>query len=174
MVLTEIQPGRALASFPTSSPCAPPAPLLLLCPLSLHLTLPTWEAAPCAVLPRPQSFRDRAASQGLETGWVDLPGMAVSPAIRPPHSDQCWSASTAKDLACVPAALRLPDRQDFQRNPWRGIWVAQSVKPLPLAQVMIPRSWDQAPHGAPYSAESLLLPLPLPLPPAHACTPSLK
>ena len=36
-----------------------------------------------------------------------------------------------------------------------------SVKHLPLAQVMIPRSWDQASHRAPCSVGSLLLPLPL-------------
>ena len=28
----------------------------------------------------------------------------------------------------------------------QGAWVAQSVKHLPLAQVMISGSWDQAPH----------------------------
>jgi len=37
------------------------------------------------------------------------------------------------------------------------------IERLPSAQVMIPRSWDQAPHWAPCSAGSLLLPLPLPL-----------
>ena len=48
-----------------------------------------------------------------------------------------------------------------------GAWVAQSVKCLPLAHVMISRSWDRAPRGAP-SSGSLLLPLPLLLPPAHS------
>ena len=53
----------------------------------------------------------------------------------------------------------------------RGVWVAQLVKCLPLAQVIIPESLDQAPHQAPCSAGSLLLPFPLPLPPtcAHDC-----
>nr|XP_045726523.2 acyl-coenzyme A thioesterase 9, mitochondrial-like [Mirounga angustirostris] len=37
------------------------------------------------------------------------------------------------------------------------------VKRLPLAQVVIPGSWDRAPHWAPCSMGSLLLPLPLPL-----------
>ena len=41
--------------------------------------------------------------------------------------------------------------------------MAQCVKCLPLARVMIPESWDQAPHWAPCSTGSLLLPLPLPL-----------
>lgn len=48
-----------------------------------------------------------------------------------------------------------------------GAWVAQLVKNLPLAQVMIPGvlgSWDQAPHWAPCSAGSLHLPLPQLLP----------
>ena len=44
-----------------------------------------------------------------------------------------------------------------------GTWVAQSVKHLPSAQVMIPGSWDGALHWAPCSPGSLLLPLPLPL-----------
>ena len=42
----------------------------------------------------------------------------------------------------------------------RDAWVAQLVKQLPLAQVMIPASWDRVPHRAPCSAGSLLLPLP--------------
>ena len=44
-----------------------------------------------------------------------------------------------------------------------GTWVVQLVKHLPLAQVMIPESWDQAPSQAPRSAGNLLFPLPLPL-----------
>ena len=39
-------------------------------------------------------------------------------------------------------------------------WVAQLVKHLPSAQVMIPESPDQVPHPAPCSAGSLFLPLP--------------
>jgi len=42
--------------------------------------------------------------------------------------------------------------------------VAQSVKRLPSAQVMIPGSRDRVPHRAPRSEGSPLLPLPLPLP----------
>ena len=42
---------------------------------------------------------------------------------------------------------------------WRGAWVAQWVKPLPSAQVMISGSWDRVPHRAPCSAGSLLPPL---------------
>ena len=48
----------------------------------------------------------------------------------------------------------------------QGAWVAQWVKCLPSAQVMIPRSWDWAPHRALCLVGSLLLPLPLPT--AHA------
>ena len=43
-----------------------------------------------------------------------------------------------------------------------GAWVAQPVKHLPSAQVMIPGSWDPVPRSAPGPAGSLLLPLPLP------------
>ena len=42
--------------------------------------------------------------------------------------------------------------------------MAQWVKPLPSAQVMIPGFWDQAPHQAFCSVESLLPPLSLSLP----------
>ena len=47
-----------------------------------------------------------------------------------------------------------------------GTWLVQSVKHLPSAQVMIPGSWDGAPHWAPCSAGSLLLPPLLPSPPS--------
>ena len=53
------------------------------------------------------------------------------------------------------------DKNGFRRD----TWVAQSVKHLPSAQVMISGSWDGVPHRAPCSAESLLLSLPLLLPP---------
>ena len=43
-----------------------------------------------------------------------------------------------------------------------GAWVAQWVKPLPSAQVMISGSWDRGPHRALCSAGSLLPPLSLP------------
>ena len=36
-----------------------------------------------------------------------------------------------------------------QQDGFRGAWVAQSVKCLPSAQVMIPGSWDRAPYRAP-------------------------
>ena len=41
--------------------------------------------------------------------------------------------------------------------------MVQLVKHLPLAQVMVSEPWDQAPHWAPYSVGSLLLPLLLPM-----------
>ena len=44
-----------------------------------------------------------------------------------------------------------------------GAQVAQSVKHLPLAQVVIPGSWEP-PHWAPCLVGSLLPPLPLLLP----------
>ena len=55
-----------------------------------------------------------------------------------------------------------------------GTWMAQLVKGLPSAQVMIPESWDQVLHWAPCPGGSLLLPLPLSLPPACAHTLSLS
>ena len=55
--------------------------------------------------------------------------------------------------------------EEITKASWKGLWlwVAQSVKCLPSAQVMISGSWDQALHQAPCSAGSLLLLLPLPL-----------
>ena len=44
--------------------------------------------------------------------------------------------------------------------PW-GSWVSQLVKRLPLAQLIISGSWDQAAGGVLCLAGSLLLPLPL-------------
>ena len=57
----------------------------------------------------------------------------------------------------------------------RGASIAQSVKCLPSARVLILGSWDQACVGLP-AWQSLLLPplLPLPFPPAHALSVSLK
>ena len=54
--------------------------------------------------------------------------------------------------------------RDKSTSRLRDAWVAQSVRHLPSAQIMIPESWDPAPHWAPCSAGSRLLPLPLPLP----------
>ena len=51
--------------------------------------------------------------------------------------------------------------------------MAQSVKCLPLAQVMIPGCWDRDPGRAPCPVGSLLL-LPLPLPLAYALSLSLS
>ena len=50
-----------------------------------------------------------------------------------------------------------------KRVSWSA-WVAQWVKHLPLALVMIPGSWDPAPCPSPCSVRSLLLTLPLLLP----------
>ena len=56
-----------------------------------------------------------------------------------------------------------------------GAWVAQLVKCLPSAQVMIPGSWDQAPCPDLSLAGSLLFSVPLPAaPPACALSPSNK
>ena len=55
-----------------------------------------------------------------------------------------------------------------------GAWVAQSVKHLPSAQIMISGSWDQVLYQAPYSMESLLLSLPLHNYPQHFCALSLS
>ena len=54
--------------------------------------------------------------------------------------------------------------KDNKDEEGRGAWVAQSVKHLPSAQLIITGSWDRAHHRAPCSVGSLLLPLPLLLP----------
>ena len=56
----------------------------------------------------------------------------------------------------------------------KGTWVAQLVKLLPSAEVMISGSWDQAPGWAPCSAGSLCLPLPLLVHPTSSCDISLS
>ena len=64
-------------------------------------------------------------------------------------------------------------------KPNRGTRVAQSVKHVPSAQVMISgSSWEGPLHGAPCSVRRLLLPLLLPFPQlvlalAHSLSPSL-
>ena len=50
---------------------------------------------------------------------------------------------------------------EIQKMRCRGAWVAQLVKHLPTAQVMISGSWDPVPGQAFCSAGTLLLPLPL-------------
>ena len=59
-----------------------------------------------------------------------------------------WSSDAALKLQFFP----------YKSNS-RGTWGAQSVKHLPLAQVMISGSWDWAPREAPCPMGCLLLPL---------------
>ena len=54
------------------------------------------------------------------------------------------------------------DTSSLYQERWWDTWVAQSVKHLPSAQVMISGSWDGALGQAPCSVGSLLLPPPLP------------
>jgi len=54
--------------------------------------------------------------------------------------------------------------KSIHRNEREGRLGGSVVERLPSAQVMVPGSWDRAPHRAPCSAGSLLLPLPLLLP----------
>ena len=68
-------------------------------------------------------------------------------------------ANTYKQPKCL-------STDEWIKKIWcKGAWVAQSVKHVPLAQVMILGSWNQALHQVPCSVGSLLLPLPLPLQP---------
>ena len=70
----------------------------------------------------------------------------------------CIYISILSQIACL-VQINLT----FEKTYFRGTWVAQLVKSLPSAQVMIPESWDQAPGRAPCSVGSLLLPLPNPM-----------
>ena len=56
-------------------------------------------------------------------------------------------------------AKSVEGRKLYRAEIW-GIRVAQSVKCLPLAQVMIPGSWDQAPYWICFFLPHCLLPLP--------------
>jgi len=71
----------------------------------------------------------------------------------------CLGFSLPLPLPLTPTHLHSLSR----KNKITGAWVAQLVKRLPSAQVMVPGSWDGAPHWAPCLAGGLLLPLPLPL-----------
>lgn len=58
----------------------------------------------------------------------------------------------------------------FLKSSYGGAWVAQTVKQLPLAQVIIPESRDGTPRRALCSARNLLLPV---APPSGALSLSL-
>ena len=68
--------------------------------------------------------------------------------------------------------LSHPAPQELKISSWVA-WVSQLVKHPPLAQVMIPGSWEGALHWASCSAGSPLLSLPLPAAPP-ACVLSLS
>ena len=53
---------------------------------------------------------------------------------------------------------RLSKKCYIKNSKFRGAWVAQWVKPLPSAHVMVSGSWDRALHQAFCSAGSLLPP----------------
>ena len=74
-----------------------------------------------------------------------------------------WAQSNLPMDVPTPMVYTSEKQTNIQKCIPRGSWVAQSVKRLPLAQVMISGSRDQAPHRAPCSVANLLLPLPLPL-----------
>ena len=75
------------------------------------------------------------------------------------------------DVVGSPLLLKYKHPERCKRVTPRGSWVAQLVKHLPSAQVMIPGFWNPAQNWACCSARSLLLPLPLPAaPPACAHT----
>ena len=71
-------------------------------------------------------------------------------------------AGTQKNVAIVLLRTTAPQKL----YPGWGVWVAQSVKRLPSAQVMIPGSWDQAQRRLPAQQESAS---PSPSAPPSAC-----
>ena len=58
---------------------------------------------------------------------------------------------------CVKKWVEWGQRGQLRNYSSWGAWVAQSVKQLPPAQIMIPGSWDRALRQAPCSVGSLLL-----------------
>ena len=62
---------------------------------------------------------------------------------------------------------------DLKRTRW-DVWVAQWVKCMPLAQVMIPGVWDPARHRAPCSAGESASPTPSAPPLPRVCTCALS
>ena len=91
----------------------------------------------------------------------DILASALGQLLSTPHGSQSKLVKTKTHMTLLIQWLLIRCR--IKVEIW-GAWVAQSVKCLLLAQVMIPRSWDLAPCLASFSVESLLLPIPLPLP----------
>ena len=78
-------------------------------------------------------------------------------------STQGYSCKRCPLLLCHLNSSPHLDNLNLDQN-FLGHLGGSVIKRLPLAQVMISRSWDRAPHQAPSSSGNLLLPLPLPLP----------
>ena len=103
-----------------------------------------------------------SAEQGPSTAGP-MP-LGVRTVIEQVCSPSC--ESRARNEAEIHHSLRLMEAASkllyiFRIPQSRATWVAQSVKHLPSAQVMIPGYWDGAPCQALCWVRSLLFPLPL-------------
>ena len=98
------------------------------------------------------------------TGWAALSMLFQSLAFLTfcPGSKFCFHCVTSHQY-CLGAGVTwgtgIKVESTFKFSLLRGVWVALSVKHLPVAQVMIPESWDRATYWAPCSVRSLFLPL---------------
>ena len=94
---------------------------------------------------------------------VPRPPCPRQPLLSPEQSWHWVGGRQRRDRA-KDKSLGSPLKRAGERGCSGGARVARSFKRQPLAQVMIPGSWDGAPGLGPCSAGSLLLPLPLPFP----------
>ena len=90
-----------------------------------------------------------------------------------PNSQETQSSSPHSDASQEPARCPRPQCSHLEKERIGGAWVAQSVKPTTLAQVMVSQLVNLSPtSGSLLLAQSplsiLCLPLSLPHPP-HSC-----
>ena len=107
------------------------------------------------VCPSVHCGRLKQSSLYLTLGFLMRAGASCTCPERSTFSPSCSTSEGYHRICCVTIFV-------LKNGHFRGAWVAQSLKCLPSAQVMIPGSWDPVLHQGPCSVGALLLPLPCP------------